>query len=418
MRITKSFVDHVLPPSTLANGKATQAFYRDSTITGFGLRVTTQGAKSFIVEKRISGKVKRITLGRYGNLTVEQAKKEAMKVLGEVASGRDPLAEKKQANLEATTLKETFEDYLKTRKDLKAGTVHDYTRSINWACQDWLNRPLTEISKDMVEMRHRDLGSRSHARANNAMRVLRALFNHARNKYDDAQGNPIILVNPVDRLSRNRAWYKIERRQTLIKPHQLKDWYEATLQLNNITTRDYLHFLLFTGLRRSEAGRLEWSEVDFKDRTVTFLETKNHRIHTLPFSPFLEELLQRRFDERTSPFVFPSNAACGYPTEPRTAVERVADLSGVSFTLHDLRRTFITIAESLDIPGYALKSLLNHKNPNDVTAGYIVLSVDRLREPMNRIATFILVQIEVPEATRNESPNDAEPWHMKQAANG
>ena len=138
----------------------------------------------------------------------------------------------------------------------------------------------------------------------------------------------------------------------------------------------------------------------------------------MPFTSFLEELLQRRFDERTSPFVFPSNAACGYLTEPRTAVDLVADLSGVSFTLHDLRRTFITIAEGLDIPGYALKRLLNHIDPNDVTAGYIISSVDRLREPMNQIAAFIQSHIEVPEATRNESPNDAEPWHMKQAANG
>jgi len=64
-------------------------------------------------------------------------------------------------------------------------------------------------------------------------------------------------------------------------------------------------------------------------------------------------------------------------------------LSGVECTLHDLRRTFITIAESLDIPGYALKRLLNHKDPNDVTAGYIVSDVGRLRGPMQKITDFI-----------------------------
>jgi integrase len=412
MRLTKSFVDHVVPPTLTDKGKPAQAFYRDSAILGFGLRVTSQGAKSFIVEKRIAGKVKRITLGRYGNLTVEQARKEAMKFLGKVATGNDPIAEKKEANLKAITLIETFEDYLKTRKDLKPGTIHDYTRSINWACQDWLSRPITEISKDMVEIRHRDLGKRSHARANNAMRVLRALFNHGRNKYDDAQGNPIILVNPVDRLSRNRAWYKIERRQTLIKPHQLKPWFDASMQLNNITTRDYLHFLLFTGLRRSEAARLQWTEVDFQGRTVTFLDTKNSRVHVLPFSPFVEDLLKNRYNERTSPFVFPSAAECGYLTEPRTAVDRVVGLSGVSFTLHDLRRTFITMAESLNIPGYALKQLLNHKDPNDVTAGYIISGVERLRKPMEEIAAYIITQIN-PQQPAEEIIN----WQHLEAAN-
>ncbi len=389
MRITKSFVDKIEPPEVPPNAKQAQAFYRDSAIPGFGLRVTDTGVKSFIIEKRISGKVKRMTLGRYGNLTVEQARNEAMKLLGDVATGGDPIARKKQAKVDATSLFETFNDYLLTRKDLKPGTVEDYRRSLNWAASDWMTKPLTEINKDMIEKRHRELGKRSHARANNAMRVLRALFNHARNKYEDGKGNPIILVNPVDRLSQNRAWYKVERRQSLIKPTQLKPWFDATLKLNNTTTRDYLHFLLFTGLRRSEASRLEWSEVDFGERTITILETKNHLVHVLPFSTFLEELLTRRFDERESPFVFPSNAQCGYLTEPRTAVTRVSTLSKVPFTLHDLRRTFITIAEGLDIPAYALKRLMNHKDPNDVTAGYIINDINRLREPMQRITNFI-----------------------------
>ena len=394
MRITKSFVDKVDPPKVPHTAKQAQAFYRDSAIPGFGLRVTNTGAKSFIIEKRIGGKVKRLTLGRYGNLTVQQAKNEAMKVLGDVATGGDPIARKQQAKINAITLFAVFEDYLLTRKDLKPTTVKDYRRSLNWAASDWLTKPLTNITKDMIEKRHRQLGKRSHARANNAMRVLRALFNHARNKFEDSKGDSLILVNPVDRLSQIRAWYKINRRQTLIKPHQLKPWYEATLQLNNLTTRDYLHFLLLTGLRRSEASRLEWSEVDFKERTVTFLETKNNLVHVLPFSSLLEDLLKRRFEERESPFVFPSNAECGYLTEPRTAVERVSTLSEVTFTLHDLRRTFITIAESLDIPAYALKRLMNHKDPNDVTAGYIIHDINRLREPMQRIADFIEAQLQ------------------------
>ena len=62
----------------------------------------------------------------------------------------------------------------------------------------------------------------------------------------------------------------------------------------------------------------------------------------------------------------------------------------VAFTVHDLRRTFITIAESLDIPAYALKRLLNHATGADVTAGYIVASTERLREPMQKITDYVL----------------------------
>jgi hypothetical protein len=68
----------------------------------------------------------------------------------------------------------------------------------------------------------------------------------------------------------------------------------------------------------------------------------------------------------------------------------VARRSGVPFCLHDLRRTFATIADSLDIPGYAVKALLNHKGGSDVTAGYVVASTERLREPMQKICDYVL----------------------------
>jgi integrase len=69
---------------------------------------------------------------------------------------------------------------------------------------------------------------------------------------------------------------------------------------------------------------------------------------------------------------------------------KVIAVSEVSFTVHDLRRTFITIAESLDIPAYALKRLLNHKMNSDITAGYIIIDVERLRKPMEQISEYLL----------------------------
>lgn len=402
MRITKSFVDKIDIPERNAQGLKTQKFYRDSVVTGFCLRVTSGGVKSFIVEKRIFGKVKRITLGRYGNITVEQARKEAMKFLGEIATGKDPIGEKKAKRAKGITLLEAFKDYLQSRKSLRPSTIEDYEQIIGKAFKDWQGKPLSEISKDMVELRHSDLGKTSKARANNAMRVLRAIFNHAKAKYEDAKGNPVITVNPVDRLGQVRAWYRVERKQTLIRPHQLAGWYQATLLLNRETTRDYLHLVLFTGLRRSEASTMKWKDVDFKEKTLSIPVTKNHQMHTLPLSDFLYDLLYRRYESRESEYVFPSDAERGYLSDPKTAVKRVADLSGVPFTLHDLRRTYITIAESLDIPAYALKRLLNHKDSNDVTAGYIVSDVGRLRKPMQRITDFINTSINQQTESNNE----------------
>lgn len=69
----------------------------------------------------------------------------------------------------------------------------------------------------------------------------------------------------------------------------------------------------------------------------------------------------------------------------RYSLDTVAEASNVTFCLHDLRRTFATVAESLEFSSCALKRLLNHATTSDVTAGYILADTDRLRAPMQRI---------------------------------
>lgn len=119
-------------------------------------------------------------------------------------------------------------------------------------------------------------------------------------------------------------------------------------------------------------------------------DTKNREPLTLPLTDFVFDLLQNRKAAADFEYVFAGDGKAGYLIEPRRQVQKVIQLSGVSFTLHDLRRTFITIAESIDISAYALKRLVNHKMTNDVTAGYIISDVERLRKPMQQISSQLL----------------------------
>jgi integrase len=394
-RLNKTFIDNVELPEA-APGKQAQTFYRDSALPGFGLRVTNTGAKAFIVEKRIKGKVKRITVGKYGVLTPEKARVKAIELLSNITVGRDPIAEKKADTVRGVTLEEAFESYLAARHDLKPGTVSNYRKCVDGALKRWKNKPLSEIDKDMVQARHAEIGRTAPARANNVMRVLRAVFNHAMQQYEDENGQPIIQINPTKRLSHARSWYRVERRTGVIKPHELKDWFAATEELEQTTTRDFLQLLLFTGLRKTEGATLTWDNIDLKSKTLLAPDTKNREPHTLPLSDFLYTLLKRRFDDRETDWVFPNRQNDGPLKEPRHDVKRVVDLSGVPFTMHDLRRTFVTIAESLDISAYAMKRLVNHKMHNDVTAGYIISDVERLRPPMQAIEAYLLNQIHSP----------------------
>ena len=167
------------------------------------------------------------------------------------------------------------------------------------------------------------------------------------------------------------------------------------MDLQNETLRDYLLLILFTGLRRQEAAQLQWSQVDLKAKTLTIPDTKNRESHSLPLSDYLSNLLAQRKQTLVNEYVFPGVGKGGYIIEPRKQMAKVIKATGIQFMVHDLRRTFITIAESLDIPAYALKRLLNHKMGGDVTAGYIILDVERLRKPMQMIADFILRQMEL-----------------------
>lgn len=397
MKITKLVVDKLSVPIAVAKSQTVQKRYYDETLKGFGVRVTSGGTKAFFIEKLVNTKLRRITIGRYPEITVEQARKEAQKLLGKIATGVDPIAERKEKKALAVTLKEVFVDYLNARKSLKLTTVKDYQRIMHDSFADWQNKPLLNITKDMIAKRHRQLGERSQARANLSMRFLRALFNFAAGEYEDAKGKSLVVENPVKRLSHTRAWYRVERRQTVIKSHDLPAWYQAVMEVNDERStgksailRDYLLLLIFTGLRREEAVRIKWSQVDFKAKTLTISDTKNHEMHVLPLSDFLYNLFIGRQAQATTEYVFPGNGHTGYIVEPRKVMEKVINKSGVRFTLHDLRRTFITLAESLDIPAYALKRLLNHKMNHDVTAGYIVMDVERLRTPMQMITNHLM----------------------------
>jgi integrase len=412
LKLTKSVIDR------LPHCDAGQQFIWDSELPGFGVRIGAT-TKAYFVERRVDGRTVRATIGRHGPWTAEAARTRARELRVDMDKGINPIARARTKRAEETakavTLDSVFDSYIKTR-DLKALTISDYERVMDEAFSDWRERPIVDITKDMVSERHEHIGKTSKARANLAMRLLRALFNYASAQYEDKAGQSLILVNPVKRLSQTKAWHNVERRRTYIKPNDLKPWFKAVLALGNTEKtgeyrektgrfaagggagnsraamiRDFLLFLLFTGFRRSEAETLTWDCIDFKARTLTIQDTKNREPHTLPMPPYLVALLRRReADANASAFVFHGSGAKGHLVEPRKQMERVTLESGVPFQLHDLRRTFITIAESLDIPMYAIKRLANHKMSGDVTAGYIVTDVERLRAPMDKIANFIL----------------------------
>lgn len=148
--------------------------------------------------------------------------------------------------------------------------------------------------------------------------------------------------------------------------------------------------LLHAGLRANEALHLEWKNVDFKNDTVTVMDTKNHSNFTTNIPTQLKPYL-RSLQELTgnNSFVFPGDHAEGAMAIPRWPLDQVTLKTGIEFSSHDLRRTFATIAEASLLPETIIKRLLNHTTDNNVTGGYIRAEFNTMKQAIDRIAVFI-----------------------------
>lgn len=294
--------------------------------------------------------------------------------------------------------------------------MSDYRKLVKTYLSDWRHRPLEAIDEAAVVAKFTSISSP--ARANYTFRLVRALFNYARSIKDD-DGAPLVERNPVEVLSQRRIWHTDKQKREVIELAGLPAWWKAVKALgegevkradagrfaqgtaaansNGETAQDFLEFLLLTGLRRNEAATLKWENVDLAARMFTVPMTKNRIPHTLPLPGYLTAMLKRRHaamlkqreaDPARAAYVFPGEA--GPLAEPKKQIAKVVAASGVPFSCQTLRRTFASIAESLDIPYLALKRLLNHKAQDVTGKHYTVIGVERLRAPMQKIANFIL----------------------------
>lgn len=387
-RINKRFVDTVI-----SDGKQ-QTIYWDSDLKGFGLRVTPT-RKTYVAQSRVDGKTVRITLGLHGPLTPEQARNEAKKRLGEMATGININSVERNAKLKGVTLVEAYQEYIKSRT-LTDNTLKDYSKAMRLGFPDWHNKPIEAITRNLIENRFNNLSKKSPAQANQIFRFLRALLNFAKEKYTADDGEPLIPSNPCDRLTALKKWHRIDRRIRYLEPNQLKPWFEALnvfAESRGDTIKDYCIFILLTGCREQEAARLKWEDVDLNNSTVTFRQTKNHRIHLLPCGDWLTQILtDRKKNSKSNDYVFPAQNKYGHLKYHRKSIATINESSGIEFTLHDLRRTFASIVNhqlSRSFSMYTIKRLLNHSG-GDVTAGYIQFGIDDLREPMQLIENFVL----------------------------
>ena len=390
MKLNKSNVD------AIALTEKGQAIYRDVDLIGFAVRSTTK-SKSYIVERRHEGKLYRVTIGKTSEITPIEARKKAQTILAEISNGQ--YEKNKNVQNDEMTLEQAFNLYLKQRK-LKPLSIATYHHCINTFIADWKSKPIFEISKKDVFDRFIKLTEYSPSQANLTLKMFGSIWRFAQ-VHCSTDENPILKHNTIDVIPAKRGWNKNKVRTRHLDESNIHTFYNAVLNYfterslyedaSKNATRDLTLFIMYTGCRRNEAQTLMWENVDMENGLFVFKDPKNGDDHLLPMGDHLFEIIKQRYELRSNDFVFPSSNMSAktnnHISGAQGMLKTISEQTGIQISLHDLRRTFATICNNLDYGPYTIKRLLNHRSgaKNDVTGGYVQVSIKKLRLAMNDI---------------------------------
>jgi len=271
---------------------------------------------------------------------------------------------------------------------------------LNTTFNDWKNKPIVKINRNAVLKKFKDKSKVSHAQANQSFRILRALINYASAKYRTDE--PFILENPVKILSEMKTWNNVKPRTQKIPSNKIGAFWNWLQSLRNTqeqttlsrTVADSFCVLLLTGTRKNEAFRLKWEAVNLEDGSFRLNDTKSGNSIILPLSQVLIDILKDR--PKINDYIFPGQDQKGRLKDSRKTLLNAVDIIGCQIAIHDLRRTFRSIAGLAGVQFINCKLLLNHSlgKMGDITLDYYTERNDLryLREDAEKISRWVIEQ--------------------------
>lgn len=421
-RLSEALARKALPP---ARG---QTLIWDTEVKGFALRITTAGAKAFVLDYRAEGRQRRITIGSWPDWTVAAARETAKTMKREVDHGHDPMGER-HAQREAPTVKELWERYEQEHLPQKAPRSQVDER-IMWEkiiLPRFGKMKVAAITHDDVDALHRDITTirRTPVRANRTVEVLRKAFNLAiRWKWRDD--------NPASGVRRNQE----EKRNRYLNKTEIAALAHALNEHGEPMSANAIKLLMLTGARRGEVLGATWDMFDLENGVWTkpSAHTKQRRLHRVPLSgPAIDLLIQmkeaatRRADAdgtALGPYVFPGPSGAPLTDIKRTwaSVCRRAGLAAQvektsrdgkvvkgrngkpvmvwqpTVRIHDLRHSFASILVSAGASLPLIGQMLGHTQVQ-TTQRYAHLFDDPLRKAAETVGSYIVPSPEPKDVT-------------------
>lgn len=367
--------------SALRSIEDVRLVYHDTREKGLCLYVTSNGTKTFFIRKRVNGRDEKIVLGRFPDISIEQARKLAQVNKGEVAKGLNPNTEKKKLKHEMT-LKVLFDEYLERYAKQHKKTWEYDEKQFKRYLSTWQYRKLTTIQKQDIERLHHKIGDEHGLyAANRLLSFLKTLFNKAKEWGWDG-GNPANGVKKFREKSRDR----------FLQPQELPRFFKALEQETNQTIKDYVWLSLLTGARKSNVLSMKWDEINITRKTWHITETKNYDSVDIPLVKEALDILKRRKKESESDeWVFPSfTSESGHLMEPKRVWQRVLKTAKIeNLRIHDIRRTLGSYQAITGASMLIIGKTLGHKSQQS-TQVYSRLNDDPVRVSMGQAIKLIM----------------------------
>ena len=365
-KLRKRVMDALRDKAT-ADGKT--LYLWDSDLTGFGAVCTKTGSCSYFIEYRLGGRgtqSKRLTIGKHGVLTPDEARKVAKAELGKVARGTDVAQAKKDQRdkLTGVTFRDTAERYVAVHEKNTRYWRMARARLQSADVKAILDRPIALITRAEIAAVIDKVQERSNASA-------RLLFGDMRPIFAWALNRAAIESNPMGGM---RGPAPSQARDRFLGDEEIKAFWQAASE-QSWPFKNVFKLLLLTGQRRGEVAGMRWRELDLDNATWTIARErcKNGKAHSIDLSPEALRILDPFGDAvafrpavSTQDFVFsttgttPVNGFCGVKERIDKLMHKLLGEKFQPWRTHDLRRTAASGMAALGIQPHVIERVLNH----------------------------------------------------------
>ncbi len=368
----------------------------DSEIPGFGIRITAKNIKSFILNYRIYGNERRITIGRYPDWSSEAARDESLELRRGISKGNDPL-ESRNAAYNSPTVTNLADHYMENHSKLhkrESSQTQDKQLLDNWIRPKLGSKKIELVTSGDIKKLKMAMKDTPYL-ANRALALLSKMYSLI-----IADKDWPCDVNPAKGIQR----FPEENRERYLSGDELKRLVLAFAEYPKYTTKtgeekthpqkqqssNILRLLLLTGARRGEVMGAKWEQFDLNTGiwTKPSAHTKQKKTHRVPLSgPALTLINEIKSLENDSPFLFPGPETHQVEIKGAwKAICKLADLENVR--IHDLRHSYASNLAGAGLSLPIIGALLGHTQ-SGTTNRYAHLMDDPLREATERMGAIV-----------------------------